>query len=189
METDHEQGWRTVSRETLAKNPYWSYLRDHYTLLDGQSGTYYYVHTPGSVMVVPLIDAETVLLVRQYRYLNRRESLEFPGGGQKLDQSPLTAAQAELLEETGFTAKQWQQLGTFNPCKGITDEQCSVFLATDLYGTGSASEDPFEVTETERYSLNDMDALIAKGEIWCGMTIAAWCMARLILSGTPGTIK
>jgi ADP-ribose pyrophosphatase len=184
METDHDQGWRTVSRETLAENPYWSYLRDHYTLPDGQGGTYYYVHTPGSVMVIPLIDADTILLVRQYRYLNQRKSLEFPGGGQKPGQSALLAAQAELQEETGFTAKQWQQLGTFNPCKGITDELSSVFLATDLDCTSRETEDPFEVTEVERYSPNDIDALIAKGEIWCGMTIAAWCLARLKLS-TP----
>jgi ADP-ribose pyrophosphatase len=178
METDHNQGWRTLSQETLAENPYWSYLRDHYTLRDGQLGTYYYVHTPGSVIVVPLIDAKTVLLVRQYRYLNRRESLEFPGGGQKIDQSALAAAQAELQEETSYTAKQWQPLGTFNPCKGITDELSSVFLATDLDCIPRTVEDPFEVTEVERYSLGDMDGLIAKGEIWCGMTIAAWCMAR-----------
>jgi ADP-ribose pyrophosphatase len=188
METDHNQGWRTLSQETLAENPYWSYLRDHYTLPDGQLGTYYYVHTLGSVMVVPLIDLETVLLVRQYRYLNRRESLEFPGGGQKPGQSALFAAQAELQEETGYIAKQWQSLGIFNPCKGITDEQSSVFLATDLYSTSRGMNDPFEVTEVEQYSLNDMDALIAKGEIWCGMTIAAWCMARnRLVSGIKAT--
>lgn len=183
MGTEHDQGWRTLNQETLAENPYWSYLRDHYTLPGGQLGTYYYVHTPGSVMVVPLIDAETVLLVRQYRYLNRRESLEFPGGGQKSNQSALSAAQAELQEETGFSAKQWQQLGSFNPCKGITDEFCSVFLATDLYSTFRENEDPFEVTETERYSLSEMDGLIAKGEVWCGMTIAAWYLVRNALSG------
>ncbi|MBC7882912.1 MAG: NUDIX hydrolase [Anaerolineae bacterium] len=182
MEPDHDQGWKTLEQETLAENPYWSYLRDHYTLPDGQIGTYYYVHTPGSVMVVPLIDLETVLLVRQYRYLNRRESLEFPGGGQKKDQSALTAAQAELQEEAGYIAKQWQKLGDFNPCKGITDEWCSVFLATDLHPTFRENGDPFEVTEIERYSLKDIDGLIAKGEIWCGMTIAAWCLVRSALS-------
>ncbi len=170
--------WRTLRQETLALNPYWSYRRDEYVLPTGQTNQYYYVQTPGAVMVVPFLDEQTLLCVRQYRYLNGRESLEFPGGGQKADQEALLCAQTELQEETGYQARHWQSLGGFNPCKGLTSEWCTVFLCRELDLAPLVHSDPFEVTTAEAVSIVDFEKKVAGGEIWCGMTMAAWVLAR-----------
>ncbi|WP_187293871.1 NUDIX domain-containing protein [Gloeobacter kilaueensis] len=169
--------WRTLERRTLAANPYWSYCCDRYLAPNGEASDYYYVHTPGSVLAVPLFDAQTVLMVRQYRYLNGRTSLEFPGGGCKAGRTPLACAQDELQEETGYRAAHWQELGGFNPCKGLTDEWCSVYLCRDLHAAPLANSDPFEITAAEVVTMASIPERIRGGDIWCGMTIAAWYLA------------
>lgn len=177
MSSDALPEWRTLRSKTVDANPYWSYLRDDYTLPDGREGTYYYVHSPGSVLTVPLLSDGRLVLVSQYRYLNRRQGLEFPGGGHK-GNDVLASARAELQEETGYVAEHWQPLGGFNPCKGITDEWCSVFLARGLTCVPLNLDDPFEVTTVQTLDPVQIDERIESGEIWCGMTIAAWSLAR-----------
>jgi ADP-ribose pyrophosphatase len=178
MPSDAAGGWRTLHSEVVDANPYWSYVREDYALPDGRRGIYYYVQSPGSVIAVPVLDDGRLVFVRQYRYLNRREGLEFPGGGRKPGLDALTAAQAELREETGYIAEHWQPLGGFNPCKGVTDEWCTLFLARGLSSAPLAIDDPFEVTKPEILDAAEVDGRIASGEIWCGITIAAWCLAR-----------
>ncbi|MFA7627467.1 MAG: ADP-ribose pyrophosphatase, partial [Candidatus Kapaibacterium sp.] len=75
--------FKTLSSDTLYKNPYWEYKYDKYNMPSGRAGEYFYVETPGSVMVIPLLDNGRIILVKQYRYLNKRFSFEFPGGGIK----------------------------------------------------------------------------------------------------------
>lgn len=70
--------WKTLTRETLLENPWWKYNKDLFEIEDGTQGEYHYVDSPGSVMVVPVLDDGRLLMVRQYRYLNGRESVEFP---------------------------------------------------------------------------------------------------------------
>jgi ADP-ribose pyrophosphatase len=170
--------WRRLSSELRAHNPWWSYRLDRFALPTGREGEYHFVHTEGSAMVVPVADDGRLLLVNQYRYLLDRESLEFPGGGVKPGQSPEEAARAELAEEAGVTAHELLHLGRFNPCNGVTDELCDLFLARGL--TPSLHGRPDETEELELASLSpgELERRIAAGQIWDGMTLAAWCWAR-----------
>ncbi len=182
MSSESLDSWQKLDSETLGTNPYWSYRRDRFRTAGGNTGIYYYVQTPGSVLVVPLMDEKTVLMVRQYRYLRDCESLELPGGGRKIGQSTLAGAQNELREETGFRAALWQEVGGFNPCKGLTDEWCTVFVCRQLQSDPLEGEDPFEVTAAVPVAVADIPSRVADGEIWCGMTIAAWFLAARTLT-------
>lgn len=186
MSDESTRPWQTTHRETVFSNPYWSYRREEYRLLDGKTSTYHYLHTPGSVIVVPLLNADTLLLVRQYRYPNDRESLEFPGGGHQPSGTFLDSAQTELREETGYKASTWQTIGQFNPCKGLTDELCTIFFCRDLEHAPLEKLDPFENTVVVPVSIASLEAQIFTGEIWCGMTIAAWYLARPWLTRPSG---
>jgi ADP-ribose pyrophosphatase len=161
-----------IEGETLAKNPWWAYHHDRYRLPDGSEGDYYFVHTPGSVMVVPITEQGKLLFVKQYRYLNSRESIEFPGGGIKEGQSASEAAYGELLEETGSKAGLLVEIGRFNPMNGVTDELCTVFKATDLT-RATASPERTEEFEFVELTLSECRAAIGSGELWDGMTLAA----------------
>jgi ADP-ribose pyrophosphatase len=71
---------------------------------DGHVGTREYLRHPGAVMIVPLLDAEHVLLERQFRYPLGRAIVEFPAGKIDAGEPPFECARRELLEETGYTA-------------------------------------------------------------------------------------
>jgi ADP-ribose pyrophosphatase len=169
--------WKRLSHSVLFTNPWWVYKRDEYLLPNGNQGEYHYVHTNGSSMVVPVRDDGRILIVNQYRYLVERESLEFPCGSVKDGSTHDQTAWAEFAEETGFSAHQIFQVGEFNPYNGVTDEMCRVYVARELHHVGSR---PDETEEFELLALTaeDIDRKIASGEMWDGMSIAAWAIAR-----------
>ncbi len=163
------------SSEIVHENPYWQYRKDRYTYPNGGEGEYHYVQTPGAVFVIALTDDGKFILLKQYRYLNRREGVEFIGGGIKKGQGPEEAAKAELLEEAGITSNQLLRIGEFNPMNGVTDEICHVFVATEL-SFGKAKTEESEEFEMVIASVDDFRAMIARGDIWDGMTLAAFSL-------------
>jgi ADP-ribose pyrophosphatase len=162
-----------ISSEIYHENPYWNYNLDKYILPDGSQGNYYYVDSPGSTIIIPRKEDGKYVFIRQYRYLNQKFSIEFPGGGLKKNLEPLENAIEELKEETGFLADEMIFLGENNPCNGMTNEICSVYLATGLVQTGAS---PDNSEEFEIIELNEKEIVnyINQGEIWDGMTLAAW---------------
>ena len=167
--------WTRLATETLFRNPWWEYRRDGFRLPDGEDGEYHYVHTPGSVMLLPRLGDGRFLLVRQYRYLLDRESLEFPAGGVKQSQTVREAAEAELREEAGFAAGRLEEIGTYNPFNGVTDELCHVFLATELTEV-EATPDATEEFEYLHCREEEIRRMIADRAIWDGMSLAAWAL-------------
>lgn len=128
-------------------------------------------------MVIPVLPGGELVLVNQYRYLASKESLEFPCGSVKDGSTHDRTAWEELAEETGYSAGTLLLAGEFNPYNGVTDEMCRVYVARDLTFVGDAPE------ETEEFELvtlrpEELDARIASGDVWDGMTIAAWAIGR-----------
>jgi ADP-ribose pyrophosphatase len=169
--------YKKLSESILFKNPYWTYKKDTFELHNGHKGEYHYVHTCGSSLVIPIRNDGRILLVKQYRYLNDRDSLEFVCGGVKETLSYEENASHELAEEGGFNAKHWRCIGEFNPFNGATDEMCKIYLATDL-SPAKVAPDITEEFELQFYTPAEIDELIAQKEIWDGMTLAAWMIAR-----------
>lgn len=169
--------WKRLSQNVLNRNGFWTYCRDEYELPSGRRGEYFYVHTNGASLIVPVTNDGRILLVRQYRYLCSRESIEFPCGGVKDGSTHNETAWHELREETGYTSDKVFLAGAFNPYNGITDEICNVYIARDLKYVGV---EPDDTEEFEQLSLapEEFDAKIADGTIWDGMTIAAWGIVR-----------
>ncbi|HVN47743.1 MAG TPA: NUDIX hydrolase [Bacteroidota bacterium] len=169
--------WKKLSQTLVVKNPWWEYRKDETQLPNGSPGVYHYVHTNGASMIVPVLDDGRLMAVKQYRYLNERESLEFPCGGVKDGQTFEQTAVQELQEEAGFLSGDLTLVGTFNPYNGVTDEFCNVYLARALT---SVPPKPDETEEFERLILlpEQIDDKISQGEIWDGMTIVAWALAK-----------
>ena len=173
-------GWKKLRQEFETRNPWWVYRKDIVELPSGKQGEYHFVHTNGASMVIPVRDDGRVLLVNQYRYLLDRESLEFPCGGVKDGSSYLETAIGELAEEAGCSSGDLRCVGEFNPYNGVTDEICRVYLARDLR-LGSAHRDETEEFEQVILSPEELEQKIRSGEVWDGMTLAAWSLARHVL--------
>jgi ADP-ribose diphosphatase len=170
----------TISSKLLLKNPYWEYKLDNYTLPGGETGEYHYVHTPGAAMVIPIHEDGTLVLVKQFRYLWKKESVEFACGGVKGGDF-LSTAINELAEEAQLASRDLRQVGEFNPFNGATDEVCRVYLATGL-SKASREKDASEEFEVVRMSVANFEELAGNGTIWDGMTLAGWTLARRSVS-------
>jgi ADP-ribose pyrophosphatase len=167
-----------ISSKELHTNPYWDLFFDEYRLSDNSIGNYYYVNSRGSTMVIPVFDSSTFLLVNQFRYLNQLDSIEFPGGGIEVGLTPEENAIKELEEETGYTSSSLKYIGKFNPYKGVTNEICYVFLASNL---SKVSAKPEKTEQISLLSLNEVEIinLIKSNKIWDGMSITSWHLYQL----------
>ena len=103
-----------VSRTELLRGHFLHVVRDTVRLPSGNEATREYVLHPGAVMVIPLLETPEglrVVLERQYRYPVAQVMIEFPAGKLDAGEDRLACAQRELLEETGYRAKEWAHAG------------------------------------------------------------------------------
>jgi ADP-ribose pyrophosphatase len=171
------QSWRTLDSENVFETPWMSIYHNQFELPSGKRGNYFYMHTRGSAMVIPVMDDGEILCIRQYRYLVDGDSIEVPCGGIKNGQTETDAAHAELVEETGYDCKRLKKVGRFLPYNGLSDEYCTVFIARALFRVG-ANPDETEQIEILSYAPDEIDSMIKKGKIIDGMSIAGWSLAR-----------
>lgn len=106
--------------------------KDSVRLPDGTTSTREYIKHPGAVAILALLDNGNLVMERQYRYPPQREFIELPAGKIDHGEDILITAQRELLEETGYVAREWTHLTTAWPCIGYADERMEYFLARGL---------------------------------------------------------
>lgn len=173
---------KKISTEVVHKNPWWEYRRDQFVLPSGKKLDYFFGETPGNVLIVPVLDDGRLVLVRQYRYLEEKTGIEFPGGGIGKNESPAVAAARELLEETGYTTENLIKVGTFEPCVGLVKDLSHVFIANELtLAQTPESNNEAEKTEVLARRVDEFVDMIKHGEIWNGQALAVWALVRDLL--------
>ena len=142
------------------------------------------IRHPGAALAVPITDSGEVVILRQYRFACSRRILEFPAGTLELGESPLESIKREVQEESGYSAKRWDNLGEMLPCPGYSDETIHLFLARDLTKLEKKPEgDADEDIEVLKISPEKLDEIIASGEESLdGKTITAWFRACQLLN-------
>ena len=129
---DAPAGW-PVEGHRQATGAFVTLRTDEVRMPDGDLAARDVVEHPGAVAIVALDGAGQVLLIRQYRHPVGRLLWEIPAGLRDMPGEPLlTAAERELREETGYTAKNWRVLVDSFTSPGILTERLRVFLARDL---------------------------------------------------------
>jgi ADP-ribose pyrophosphatase len=152
--------------------------KDQVRLPDGGTAGREWVQHPGAVIIIALLNANTVLMERQFRYAVRRHMYELPAGKIEQGEAPLATAQRELIEECGYTAAKWQHLATLHPCVGYSDERFELYLARDLTHVGRALDEgefldvvPMTVGEIRAGVL---DGRITDVKVVAGLAWLAW---------------
>jgi ADP-ribose pyrophosphatase len=169
--------WKKISEKTLFQNDYWTYKVDEFEIPGTVKGEYHYVHTNGSTLIIPINTSKQIIFVRQYRYLNSKESLEFPCGLMEPKLTLIENAQKELREETGFSSNNLRYIGAFAPYTGASDEMCYVYLGLDLHHSPLPS-DKTETIIVEYYSFEKIERMMMNNEIWDGLTLSAWMITK-----------
>jgi ADP-ribose pyrophosphatase len=140
------------------------------------------VRHPGAVTILPLVDAEHICLIRNYRVSVQRTLIELPAGTLEPNEDPAATAARELIEETGYRAGRIEKLHEFLLSPGILDERMHLYLATDLT-PGETAREPGE--EIENLVVNWTTALewVRRGQIEDAKTIVGLLLYQALRNG------
>ena len=158
------------------------------TLPNGRNTEIAFVRHPGSIAVVPLLEDHSVLMELQYRHPVGDYLLEIPAGTLEPGESTLDCAQRELVEETGFRAQEFIELGKIHILPAYSDEEIHIYLATGLI-PAQQDLDPDEIIEVVTYSIQQALQMVAEGKITDALTILSLQMARSYIHGRSGGNK
>ncbi|MDY6953038.1 MAG: NUDIX hydrolase [Thermodesulfobacteriota bacterium] len=128
------------------------------------------VRHPGAAAMVPLFDDGNVALIKQYRHAVGAFLWEIPAGTLEPNESPLACARRELVEETGFEAKDLVKVAQILPAPGYTDECIHIFLATGLT-PAEQDLDEDEILEVQPTPFDRAIEMITEGKIQDAKTI------------------
>ena len=139
---------------------------------DGIQATREIVEHRGASVIIPLLENNHVLLVRQYRYAVGKELLEIPAGTCDVGESPENCAKRELQEETGYTSDDLEKVLECYVAPGYSTEKIYFYLARSLK---KAERDPDEDERisVEQISLSEAISKVRTGEICDAKTICA----------------
>ena len=112
-----------------------------------------------------------ILLERQYRHAAQSMMWELPAGRIDDGETPLTAAKRELLEETGYRARQWKRILHFYVSPGFLDETMTIYLASGLKA-GTAQPEADEKIAVRFFGLSEAKEMALQGRIRDAKTIA-----------------
>ena len=172
--------WKTISSKKVLITPRFEVVEDEVIQPDGLSAVYHVVRRNPFCIIIPLHDGGKVTLVRQYRYMVKAISLEFPMGTTD-SHDPESIAQKELVEETGLRAGNLIKLGEYWPGVGSVDQKAYCYLAQNLI-QDTPQPEKGEFFDIETYTIDDVAALIKTGVIRDAQTIVAYNMLLNYLS-------
>src|SRR3989337_1478185 len=135
-----ETPWKTLSTKPIYQNRWLALRGDLGEMPDGRTTIYGVVSCGNCVGILPFVDPDTVLLIRQYRYVAGRPTWEMTTGGVHAGESLDQAAQRELAEEAGYRAGRLVPVSTFHTSKSVVDETAHLFLAEDLVKVETAPD-------------------------------------------------
>lgn len=138
------------------------------------------VEHPGGVTILPVEEDGTCTMVRQFRYPFGKMLLEAPAGKLEYGEDPRECAVRELSEETGFSADELIDLGTFRSSPGFSTEVLHLYLARGLHA-GKSHPDDGEFLNVEKYPLSRLVEMVMSCEIDDGKTIALILKAAKLL--------
>ncbi len=136
----------------------------------------------GAVLIVPMLDNDTVLLIREYNAGVHRYELALPKGRVEAGEDWLDAANREIREEIGYAAHSLEHLRTVSIAPGYLSHETHLVLAQDLYESRLQGDEPEEI-EVIPWQLSELDKLFASGEISEARSIAALYIVRDKLKG------
>ena len=172
---------RLASTEILKGN-FLHAMRDTVSLPDGTQATREYIIHPGAVMIVAQCDDGRLVLERQYRYPVQAVMVEFPAGKLDPGEASLACAQRELLEETGYTAREWARAGLLHPVISYSTEFIDIWFARGLV-QGARKLDAGEFLDVFTATPAELLAWCANGQVTDAKTLTGALWLQNVLSG------
>ena len=176
---------RRVHQEELLRGHFLHVLRDTVQLPNQNLAIREYVVHPGAVMVIPMLDTPDglrLVMERQFRYPVGQVMTEFPAGKLDPGEDPWLCAQRELLEETGYTARQWARAGVLHPVIAYSTEVIEIWFAKDL-SLGQRQLDQDEFLDVFTATLAELMAACQQGLLTDAKTLTGLLWLQNVQSG------
>lgn len=131
----------------------------------------------GAVLIVPMVDEDTVLMIREYAVGVGRYELALPKGKIDVGESILEAANREMMEEVGYGANKLEHIDSLTIAPGYLGHTTHIVVGRELYEKRLPGDEPEEI-EVIPWKLSQLNKLIAQEEMTEARTIAALFMVR-----------
>ena len=152
-------------------------------LPDGRVAKREIVEHNGGVGVIALDEDNCTYMVRQYRVPARDMMLEIPAGKLERGEDPLECGKRELIEETGYKAKEFVHLGEYFVTPGYCCERINIYFARGLEFVGQNLDDG-EFVNVEKYHIDDLYNMVMNNEIYDMKTAIAILKAKAMVDKT-----
>ena len=155
---------RQVAEKRRHRGKFLEMVTEEIELPNGRRVELDIIRHPGASAIVPFLDDDRVLLIRQYRYAAGGTIYEVPAGKLDPGEDAETCARRELEEEAGVRAGRLVSLGSILTTPGFTDERIHLFSAFDLETTEMRHESD-EIIEMAPMRLDEALDLVWSGEL------------------------
>lgn len=163
---------KVLETKTIYRGKVFNVREDRVVEPGGVEVTRDIVEHRGSVVVLPIFPDGDLLLIRQYRHAVGDFLWEVVAGRVEEGESRAASARRELIEETGYTAKNVKEILEIIPSPGFCTERMWIFAATGLReGTAQPEED--ERITARKFSLAELEEMIRRGELHDGKSVSA----------------
>ena len=185
--------WEEISTEHIVQDEWIDFRRSAYRFPDGSVFEPFYSYSRRDYVVIVASDTDgNYLCVRQFRQGIREVTTECPAGGIERtdgreygeDRGPsasenvLEAARRELLEETGYVSDEWTHLLTVPSNATIADNYAHIFMAKNCRRSGEQNLDETEFLNVRKYSADEIEEMIYKGDFQQAVHVMAWLLAQ-----------
>lgn len=174
-----------VQQQELLRGHFLHAVRDTVRLPNQNLASREYIVHPGAVMVIPMLESEhglRLVMERQFRYPVGQVMIEFPAGKLDAGEDPWHCAQRELLEETGYSARQWARAGVLHPVIAYSTEVIEIWFAKDL-SLGERALDKDEFLDVFTATPHELLAACQQGQVTDAKTLTGLLWLQNVLAG------
>jgi ADP-ribose pyrophosphatase len=181
--------WKVANSQLLHDGQPWLSLHGETVQLpDGREvAPYYRIDMRDFAIVHATTRTDDVLVLNLYRHGPRRIELALPGGLIDDGETPLEAAERELMEETGYRAANWRTLGSYVMNSNYGCRRCHVFMASEAEQIAKPDSGDLEDAELLLMSSHDLLCAVGEGRVGVIGHAAAIAMVTATKAGFPVT--
>lgn len=171
--------WPTLETKNILKAHVFRYLQVRRQSPQSlEVGEFDIVQCSNWVNIIAITPDKKIILIKQFRHGTEEYTTEIPGGAINHGEDSLVGAKRELLEETGYSSKNWKALGKLDVNPAFMTNTCEVFLALDVEKTDKQNLDPFEEIEVFLEDLKNIPELVRGRAITHSLVIAAFYLLQ-----------